>query len=70
MVSPDHLLGVGSAVRRVEGKTARKVDAYTEGKLAWEDQLPRGRNPHEPGTLEHVKWDEGWLHARDKAAEG
>lgn len=59
-----------NGARHTGQRTARKVDAYVEGKAAWEEQVPRGSNPYEPGSLENVKWDEGWLHAMDKAAEG
>lgn len=52
------------------GKTGRKVDAYTAGKRAWEEQLPRTVPDVYVDPEERLKWLAGWDAARDESLRG
>jgi ribosome modulation factor len=45
--------------------TKAKVDAYSAGKRAWQEQLPLASNPYGPEQRdERLKWMSGWKAAR------
>lgn len=45
-------------------RTKLRVDAYTAGKRAWQEQVAPGNNPYRAGSEEAKKWTAGY-----KAAE-
>ena len=45
--------------------TRAKVDAYSAGKRAWQEQLPLASNPYGPDQRdERAKWIAGWKASR------
>lgn len=55
-----HRLGLLPGVAFVSALTRAKVEAYSLGVRAWQEQRPLGTNPFPAGSDEAKKWESGW----------